>query len=766
VHILLELQSPSLITCPELLSATRSAKIPLWSPGLRYKGLTGWSDGPFFHPSNAVTYGPMNATSSQQEQPLSDSVLARIEEVCERFEAAARDGKRPRVEDYLGDIPEPERTALERELRASEALLRARQGPNLNLDQFITNLADSGLMSVQEIRAFLESQPSAASPPDGNTLAQALIQHGRLTPFQADAVRRGDTKTLILGNYVVLDQLGRGGMGQIFKALHRRMDRMVALKTLPTTLTENQEAVTRFHREVKAAAKLSHPNIVTAHDSDEAKGIHYLVMEYVEGSDLARIVKLGGPLPVAQAVDYILQAARGLQYAHEQGIVHRDIKPSNLLLDKRGTVKILDMGLARVSGLVDEDERDRLTASGQVMGTLDYMAPEQALDTHNADARADIYSLGCTLYRLVTGEAMYESDSLAKILIAHQMSPIPSLCKARGDVSQQLDTVFQKMVAKRADDRQQTMAEVIADLEASVALSSALEDTQAGNTDDSIDVKLLREMGQNAVTEVFDKRADVLNAPTELLELDRRSKSSSRDSSSSSSPHAHVVVSEDGKRWVPASGYTWAGTAEGDFSVKWSPGKKHPTHPHVVASDKEGSWSCAPGYTWAGTAEGDFSVKWCPGKKHPQHSHVVASDEEGSWSCSPGYTWAGTAAGDYTVKWCPGKKHPQHPHVVASRNEGSWNCESGWTWVSTADDDWSVRPRNVIASEDGKRWVPEPGYTWAGTAADDYTVKWCPGKKHPEHPHVVASDEEGSWSCESGWTWVGTADDDWSVKRA
>ena len=341
----------------------------------------------------------------------------------------------------------------------------------VTLEQFVANLLRSRLFSAEELTAFQEILPSEKRAKDAQGLARELILAKKLTKYQATMVYKGRTKGLVLGEYTILDQIGAGGMGQVLKARHRRMKRIVALKTLPPKAMKSADAIKRFYREVEAAARLNHPNVVTAHDASEHQGIHYLVMEHVEGKDLSQIVVERGSLPAEQAVDCIIQAAKGLEYAHSEGVVHRDIKPANLLLDTKGTVKILDMGLARLGepGGAADDESESLTSTGQVMGTYDYMAPEQAEDTHRADGRADIYSLGCTMYRLLIGHRPFRGDTVIKVLLAHQQAPIPSLCEARPDLPKQLDEVFQRMMAKRPADRYQSMTEVIAALETCVA---------------------------------------------------------------------------------------------------------------------------------------------------------------------------------------------------------------------------------------------------------------------------------------------------------
>ncbi len=272
------------------------------------------------------------------------------------------------------------------------------------------------------------------------------------------------------GHYEVLGVLGHGGMGVVYKARHLKMNRLVAIKVLPPLQPQDSAAVARFEREIKAVARLAHPNIVAAHDADEVDGKHFLVLEYIDGTDLKSLVKSQGPLPVGQAVAFIVQAARGLDYAHAQGIVHRDVKPANLMVDQSGTVKVLDLGLARADARTGAQAD--LTETGMLLGTVDYLAPEQAAGARDVDGRADIYSLGCSLYYLLTGRQLYDGDTVIEKVLAHRERPIPSLRAACPDAPAGLEKVFARMVAKRPDDRYRTMAQVIVDLEVLLAATT------------------------------------------------------------------------------------------------------------------------------------------------------------------------------------------------------------------------------------------------------------------------------------------------------
>ena len=360
------------------------------------------------------------------------------------------------------------------------------------LDRFKQQLLASSLMSSTELDVVLAGLSSERPPRDGEQLARLLVKEQKLTAYQAQQIFSGKGKSLVMGNYVILDKLGQGGMGMVLKARHKRMDRIVALKILSPTVTQNPESARRFQREVKAAARLEHPNVVTAYDADEANATHFLVMQYVDGTDLSVLIKEQGPLSVEKAVGCVLQAACGLQYAHSQGVVHRDIKPANLLLDSSGTVKILDMGLARLDSA--GAEQDQLTGTGQIMGTIDYMAPEQALDTKHADARADIYALGVTLWYLLTGRSLYAGGTVVMKLLAHQNHPIPSLRQACPHASPELEAAFEKMVAKTPESRFQSMTEVIADLARCTGSSSSVPMVATAPGEDSRLSEFLRAM--------------------------------------------------------------------------------------------------------------------------------------------------------------------------------------------------------------------------------------------------------------------------------
>ncbi len=266
----------------------------------------------------------------------------------------------------------------------------------------------------------------------------------------------------LLGRFELLELLGRGGMGEVYRAVHTHLKKQVAVKILPADRMSDPQAVARFRREIRLASELSHPNLVRFENAGEADGVHYLVMEYTPGVDLEQLVRRLGPLFVADACQLVGQAAVGLEHAHRRGLVHRDIKPSNLMLSTSGAVKILDFGVARL-----KDATEELTASNRTLGTVEYLAPEQAQDSGAVDGRADIYSLGCTLFKLLTGRTPFEGEgdrSPQQIVLAHVNQPPPSVLERRSDVPAELAAVIDRMLAKNPADRYSTPAAAAAAL--------------------------------------------------------------------------------------------------------------------------------------------------------------------------------------------------------------------------------------------------------------------------------------------------------------
>jgi serine/threonine protein kinase len=319
---------------------------------------------------------------------------------------------------------------------------------------FLDLLRRSGLLHADRLA---ELDADATLPADPQAVADELVRRDVLTPFQSRLLLAGRFRGLIVDRYRVLRPLGKGGMGLVYLAEHLSLTRRVALKILRSDLTGAPGVRERFAREGRAIAALNHPNIVRLYDVGQDGALHYLIMEYVEGRSLEELLQQKGRLPPREAVEYAIQAARGLAHAHERGIVHRDVKPANLLLDACGTVKILDMGLARFH----TDSTDNLTerVGGGVLGSPDYLAPEQM--TKQLDTRSDVYSLGATLYALLLGEPPFSGRTVAQKLADHLHRPVPPPHLRDPNVPRPLSLVVLRMLAKDPADRYQTPAEVI-----------------------------------------------------------------------------------------------------------------------------------------------------------------------------------------------------------------------------------------------------------------------------------------------------------------
>ncbi len=333
-----------------------------------------------------------------------------------------------------------------------------------SVDDFLDLLRKSAVVEEKRLSTYLDQLSGQGPfPSEPQKFAGLMIRDGMLTYFQAEQLLQGRWKRFNIGRYRVLERLGSGGMGQVFLCEHVMMRRRVAIKVLPTAKAEDPSALERFQRESRAVAALDHPNIVRAYDIDQDDNLHFLVMEYVDGASLQDIVRKHGPIDLPRALHFLYQTAIGLQHAYEAGLVHRDIKPGNILIDRQGTVKILDMGLARFFN----DDEDIITRryDETVLGTADYLAPEQAIDSHTVDVRADIYSLGATFYYVLTGSPPFKEGTVAQKLIWHQTrEPIP-ITQFRPEVPADLIAILEHMTRKSPGERYQIPEEVAASLE-------------------------------------------------------------------------------------------------------------------------------------------------------------------------------------------------------------------------------------------------------------------------------------------------------------
>jgi serine/threonine protein kinase len=337
-------------------------------------------------------------------------------------------------------------------------------------DEFLRLAEESGVVDKPELEKALESlTEQGADLSNASTLANSLVSNQTLTRWQAGKLLEGRHQGFMLGKYRLLSLLGKGSMGTVYLAEHTMMRRRVALKVLPFDHVQQPAYLDRFMREAQAVALLDHANIVRAYDvgkeHEGKRDVYYLAMEYVEGHDMAHYLKDNGPLDVVRAANLIRQVARGLSHAHDRGLTHRDVKPGNLLLDKDDVIRILDLGLA-VFHSADQDEEASLTVSNNdhLLGTADYISPEQARNSHEVDHRTDIYSLGCTFYFMLTGHPPFREGTVAQRLLAHQTEAPAPVTKRRPNFPDELQLILDRMLAKTTDERFQSCHDVAGEL--------------------------------------------------------------------------------------------------------------------------------------------------------------------------------------------------------------------------------------------------------------------------------------------------------------
>lgn len=402
-----------------------------------------------------------------------------------------------------------------------------------NAKSFLSLLQKSGIVPEDRLKTALAelSKHAAGRKVSLDELSDHLIEFGVITPWQSEKLQSGKYKGYFLGKYKLLGHLGTGGMSSVYLGEHTITAQKRALKVLPRKKVDDKSYFDRFYREGRAAASLNDPNVVRIYDICGEGNTHYMVMEYVQGKDLYEVVNDGGPLDYDMALDVTVQAAKGLQHAHDMKLVHRDVKPANLLVTENGTVKILDLGLAL---LTEDEESLTVLHNERVMGTADYLAPEQAVNSHEVDHRADIYGLGCTLYFLLTGHPPFPKGSLAQRIAMHQTQEPVDITEDRPDCPPQIVALCQRMMKKSADERFQSCNDVIK------AISTCREHVSAsatmiteGTWNESSDVvadEPVEELVEptSSIRSAADVRTDEIAASNTVnLKPDRQSKETS-----------------------------------------------------------------------------------------------------------------------------------------------------------------------------------------------------------------------------------------------